>query len=178
MGKVKDETASAKAKSAKSAGKGGGGKRPSRFAPFLANLTRTDAYKPLQGKYARLWTVLGLGLLILVGVYRLYQTQLEGQTSQAVQFGVPAVLVAALGWLLFRIMNYPPFVDFLIATEAEMNKVSWTTKAELKRATIVVIATVLLMAIYLYVVDQIWVYLLQLFHILRVVSPDFGSQAG
>ena len=52
---------------------------------------------------------------------------------------MPAVLAAGLGWLIFRLVQYPPFVDFLIATEAEMNKVSWTSRAELNRATAVVL---------------------------------------
>ena len=41
-----------------------------------------------------------------------------------------------LGWIIFRLVQYPPFVEFLIATEAEMNKVSWTSRDDLYRATI------------------------------------------
>ena len=33
-----------------------------------------------------------------------------------------------LGWLIFRLVQFPPFAEFLIATEAEMNKVSWTSR--------------------------------------------------
>ncbi len=31
-------------------------------------------------------------------------------------------------WLCFRLVNMPRFADFLIAVEAEMNKVSWPTR--------------------------------------------------
>ncbi len=31
-------------------------------------------------------------------------------------------------WLAWRVVNVPSFADFLIATEAELNKVSWTTR--------------------------------------------------
>ena len=58
-----------------------------------------------------------------------------------------------LGWLLFRLVQYPPFVEFLIATEAEMNKVSWTSRDDLYRATTVVLLTVTLMSLYLFGVD-------------------------
>ena len=58
-----------------------------------------------------------------------------------------------LGWVIFRIVHFPPFAEFLIATEAEMNKVSWTSKEDLNRATTVVLATVVLMAVFLFVVD-------------------------
>ena len=39
----------------------------------------------------------------------------------------------------FAIVNWPSFADFLIAVEAEMNKVSWPSRTELIRASMVVI---------------------------------------
>ena len=72
-----------------------------------------------------------------------------------------------LGWIIFRLVQYPPFVEFLIATEAEMNKVSWTSRDDLYRATSVVLTTVLLMAVYLFGVDWVWSNLLQLIGVLR-----------
>ncbi len=178
MGKVKDE---APAKTTKPATKGGvrrrRGPRHVRLVPRQPVPGRH--YKPLQGWYARLWTFLGLAVLVVAGVWRLYETQLNdpGRYSAPVRFGVPTALVAVLGWFVFRIVQYPPFVDFLIATEAEMNKVSWTTKDELKRATIVVLATVILMAVYLLGVDLVWQFLLKLIGVLQFDSTDFGSQA-
>ena len=53
--------------------------------------------------------------------------------------------------MIFRIVHFPPFAEFLIATEAEMNKVSWTNKDDLIRATTVVLVTVVLMAVFLFV---------------------------
>src|SRR5207248_2889718 len=46
----------------------------------------------------------------------------------SVQFTVPLLLLAAGMWLAWRVVNLPMFADFLIATEAELNKVSWTTR--------------------------------------------------
>ena len=43
----------------------------------------------------------------------------------------------------FRLVNLPKFADFLIAVEAEMNKVSWPTRTELFRSSVVVIVTIL-----------------------------------
>ena len=54
------------------------------------------------------------------------------------QFTVPLILIAATLWFAWRAVNYPTFGDFLIATEAEINKVSWTREA-LIRDTIVVL---------------------------------------
>ena len=74
----------------------------------------------------------------------------------SVQFTVPLLLLAAALWLAWRIVNVPAFADFLIATEAEMNKVSWTTQRRLVQDTIVVLITVVLMAFYLAFCDVSW----------------------
>jgi len=55
-----------------------------------------------------------------------------------------------------RLVNWPKFADFLISVEAEMTKVSWPTKTELYRASLVVIFTMALMAVVLFVFDLVW----------------------
>jgi len=74
----------------------------------------------------------------------------------AVRFTLPLLLLAAALWFAWRVVNLPVFADFLIATEAELNKVSWTTRRRLLQDTIVVLITVILMAVYLFAMDQIW----------------------
>jgi preprotein translocase SecE subunit len=69
------------------------------------------------------------------------------------------IIVAAL-WFCYRLVNYPRFADFLIATEAEMNKVSWASPKHLKRDTIVVLVVTLLMTLFLWFMDILWSYLL------------------
>jgi preprotein translocase SecE subunit len=73
-----------------------------------------------------------------------------------VQYTLLFILAAVAAWLSWRIVNYPAFADFLIATEAELNKVSWTTRKKLVQDTIVVLITVLLVAVYLFAMDQAW----------------------
>jgi preprotein translocase SecE subunit len=70
---------------------------------------------------------------------------------------VPLILAALLVWLSWRVVNLPTFADFLIATEAEMNKVSWTTPQRLKQDTIVVLVTVILLSVFLFLVDIMWI---------------------
>jgi preprotein translocase SecE subunit len=72
-----------------------------------------------------------------------------------VQLGVPILLFAAAAVGIFCLVNHERFADFLIATESEMKKVSWSSRAELVGATIVVIVTVLIMAIYIFGVDSL-----------------------
>jgi preprotein translocase subunit SecE len=173
MGKVKDGSPAIKPKPAKG-GSAGDGKK-GRFAPFLANLLRANLYKPLQGKQARLWTAVALAMIVGFGLYELYDS-LQGRSSIYTASAIPAAIGLALGWLAFRLLQYPPFVEFLIATEAEMNKVSWTSRDDLKRATTVVLVTVALMAVFLFGVDWIWSNLLWWIGVLRF--KDSGNALG
>jgi len=79
---------------------------------------------------------------------------------------VPLAVVFGGGWLAFRAVNVPQFADFLIAVEAEMNKVSWPSRAEMFRSTIVVIVTIFGLAVVLFGYDLIWRYLLYLIGVL------------
>jgi preprotein translocase SecE subunit len=74
----------------------------------------------------------------------------------SVQFTVPLLLLAVSLWLAWRIVNMPTFADFLIATEAELNKVSWTTQKRLVQDTVVVLVTVFMMAVFLFGMDWTW----------------------
>jgi preprotein translocase SecE subunit len=85
----------------------------------------------------------------------------------AVRYSLPLVLAALSLWFAWRVVNVPGFADFLIATEAELNKVSWTTRKRLYQDTIVVLVTVLLMAVYLFFMDQVWRILLTFLRVLQ-----------
>jgi preprotein translocase SecE subunit len=76
------------------------------------------------------------------------------------EYTIPIILMALTLWFAWRAVNYPTFGDFLIATEAEINKVSWASRKSLIRDTIVVLVTLFLMAVFLYVVDMFWAWLL------------------
>jgi preprotein translocase SecE subunit len=70
---------------------------------------------------------------------------------------LPIVLFVLALWFSWRLVNWPTFADFLIATEAEMNKVSWTTKKRLVQDTVVVLVTVVLLTVFLFVLDVVWI---------------------
>jgi len=178
MGKVEDGAPASKAsKPSKGVSAGGSRRRFSQFSQFLLNLFRVDAYKPMQGRHARMYTAIGLGIVVALGLYRVYGSLDE--SGKAVQFGVPVGLGVVLGWVIYRVVQYPPFVEFLIATEAEMNKVSWTSRDDLYRATTVVLATVVLVSVFLFGVDWLWSSLLQMLGVLNVGGGGaFGSTAG
>jgi preprotein translocase subunit SecE len=181
MGKVRDEVAASRASKPP---KGKPGKAPrGLFAQSLINLTRTELYKPMQGWYARVYTAMALGLIVLAGAWRVYEASMELSWSwrgvnldPLVRGTPPAIFAIVLGWGVFRLVQFPPFAEFLIATEAEMNKVSWTSRDDLYRATTVVLTTVLLMTVFLFGVDWLWSNLLQVVGVLKFGGGGaFGS---
>ena len=132
------------------------------------------SYKPAQGLKARRYTLIGLLLVGWTGIYSLMNhTLLNGDWVWNVPFAgtaitlltdigytLPILLGVAVFWVAWRAVNVPNFADFLIATEVEMNKVSWSSRKRLVQDTIVVLAFVILMTLFLMVVDFFWGWLL------------------
>ncbi len=157
-------------------------------------------YKPTQGVRVRRGTVLALLVLGVCGLITMISHRVLGSdrlglgtnnwewvipftANEAgsppylyiplmfkVHLVLPLVLAAALLWFAWRMVNWPTFADFLIATEAEMNKVSWTTRKRLFQDTIVVLVTVFLITAFLFVIDILWIWVLSnpFFQILHV----------
>jgi preprotein translocase SecE subunit len=88
------------------------------------------------------------------------------------QLTLPLVVAALSLWLAWRVVNYPVFADFLIASEAELNKVSWTPRKRLISDTIVVLVTVILLTVFLYAADLLWAAILTKIHVLQAPSPQ------
>jgi len=58
--------------------------------------------------------------------------------------------------------------QFLRDVRAEMKRVSWPTLKEVKNTTIITLVAVIFFAIYLFLVDRVWAFLLlQLNHLLN-----------
>lgn len=153
----------------------------------------TTAYKASQGRKMRRYTLIGLLLVGLSGVWALMHRDalaagdlvykmpfgipnFTALTDQ--QYSVPLLIAAATLWLAWRAVNIPTFADFLIATEAEMNKVSWASRKRLVQDTIVVLVTTLLLTLFLLVVDLFWGWFLaDLLHILPKADPTKVKQS-
>src|SRR4029077_16746632 len=89
---------------------------------------------------------------------------------------VPVLLFIVACWFAWRLVNWPTFADFLIATEAEMNKVSWTSRKRLGQDTVVVLTTVFLMTVFLFVVDIVWIKVLS-WRPIGVLQVDVRTEA-
>jgi preprotein translocase subunit SecE len=134
---------------------------------FFSSFFGTGIYKRTQGRLVRQATAVAIIALVAVGCWRLKGTVLSDY-SQSVQLLVP-VAVGLLGvWAAYRIVNYPPFTNFLISVEAEMAKVNWPSWEYLRRAAIVVVGTMVLFAAFLALCDYLWVALFQLIGFLEI----------
>lgn len=134
-------------------------------------------YKPGQGVYVRWGTAAGLGLLTVAFGDFLYD-QLAVFNNFAVQTLIPVALMAILALLIFRyIAQSRKVVDFLIATEGEMKKVSWSTRREVIGATRVVIFTVLALSLMLFIADLLFVIVFSEIGVVRinVLGNMFGA---
>jgi preprotein translocase SecE subunit len=92
-----------------------------------------------------------------------------------VRYTLPLLLLALSIWFAWRLVSLPVFADFLIATEAELNKVSWTTRKRLFQDTIVVLVTVILMVVYLFAMDAMWGAILSWKPIGVIVTKESGE---
>jgi preprotein translocase subunit SecE len=120
---------------------------------FLHGLLRTDLYKRSQGRITRQATCIVIWVLFALAAWRLWSIMPAAQP--AFKYAVPAVLLVTGLWIGYRAVNDPAFADFLIAVEAEMNKVSWPSRTELVRASIVVIVLIFGLTVVLYAYDVI-----------------------
>jgi preprotein translocase subunit SecE len=134
---------------------------------FWSELLKVGLYKRNQGRLARQLTAAGFGALVVAGVYILSQGPLAGYSSN-VKMAVTVGITAVAGWIIYRLVNWPVFAEFLISVEAEMNKVSWASKQELYRATIVVLSTMLFLGIVLFIYDKIWLEILSRIGVLQL----------
>jgi len=140
-------------------------------------------YKRGQGRQLRRLTILGVLVLLYTGIYLYlvrpglmhpeYWAPVIPGLGECIVLWLPRLTLAVvlgLGglWFAYRLVHYPTFADFLIATEVEMNKVSWPTLKSLKQDTIVVLVTVLLLTVFLYVVDIVWAWFMQLIGVVQL----------
>ncbi len=144
-------------------------KSEARSAGFFASLFHHGLYKSTQGRIVRQVTFVTVSVIALliaweVGSIGFIADQFVDSAGRVTQTSnyVSLLVLGTIGlWVGYRIVNYPPFADFLIAVEAEMNKVSWPTWQELWRASLVVIFVIFAMALALWIFDLIWTFLFQ-----------------
>jgi preprotein translocase subunit SecE len=133
--------------------------------PMWRDLFSLGIYKRSQGRIARQVTFAALAVTVALGAWTLQDFLSDRSTS--LRTGAAAAFLAIGLWLSYRAVNLPRFADFLIAVEAEMNKVSWPSRTELFRSSIVVMVTMFGLAATLYAYDLLWQMLLTALGVLK-----------
>jgi preprotein translocase subunit SecE len=150
-------------------------------AAIVQELFRFGFYKRNQGRIARQATFGAFAAIVALGAWTLSK-YLGGIVSDypdmsiakqnLIRYAIPLGLLAAGLWASFRIVQMPTFADFLISVEGEMNKVSWPSRAELFRASLVVILVIFVMAFILFAYDLV------LTRLLEIIDAVIGSVFG
>ncbi len=118
-----------------------------------------EIYKRGQGRYTRIVTFVGVMLLVVIGAMRLSEELMTLPLSPLVRYGLATALVVVGAVVMFWIVNRPRSADFMIATEGEMKKVSWSSRKEIIGSTKVVIITTLILTVVLFAVDMLFTHL-------------------
>jgi preprotein translocase subunit SecE len=150
---------------AKNGGRGSGSAPPAappRPAPRPGGGGLLKQYKAEQGKWTRLGTFVGLLALIAWGARFLYlrlnvYEDIGAWWGLLITTGIPIAFLVLLGALAWWISySSRKSGDFMIATEGEMKKVSWSSKREIIGSTKVVIMFTVLLALALFIVDLVF----------------------
>lgn len=129
-------------------------------------------YKAEQGKNVRWGTFIGIGFLIAWGAKYIYD-RLRVYEDTSLGFvlttGIPILFAVGLGLLTWwATFVHPKASDFMIATEGEMKKVSWSSKKEVVGSTKVVIVVTILLSLIIFIVDIAFQMFFRLIGVLKV----------
>jgi preprotein translocase subunit SecE len=129
-------------------------------AAIVYEFFRFGRYKRNQGQIARRVTSGALALIVFLGCWRM--SQYYSDQAPVLHYYVPLAFLVIGLWASFRVVQMPSFADFLISVEGEMNKVSWPSRGELFRATLVVILVVFFLAALLFAYDAVLTWILRI----------------
>jgi preprotein translocase subunit SecE len=129
-------------------------------------------YKPGQGYWTRMCTAGAVALILAMFGYWISENVVPRISALNGRSGISAGAIAALMLViivfLWRYLNRPKIVDFLVETEKEMGKVNWTDKTALLGSTRVVIIFVVVISLVLFLYDLMFGYFFNLIGILKV----------
>jgi preprotein translocase subunit SecE len=144
---------------------------------FAQDLFQFGVYKRNQGRIVRQVTFAAIAVALLLGAWQLFDVLSVADRSAAwylvpgMELIIPGLILLLGAWFAFRLVNFPQFADFLISVEAEMNKVSWPSRTELIRSSLVVIFLMFFLAFVLFGFDLIWQILFKAMGVIQSHGP-------
>jgi preprotein translocase SecE subunit len=126
-------------------------------------------YRPEEGHRSRAIGGLSLAALMVYGAFSFFEwlpadwkaplPKIGDLLSEDFRLSVGSIMSVLLGvgFLIgiYKLINFPRFVDFLVETEAELKKVSWASRRQVITESIVVVATVLILGVYIFLIDTV-----------------------
>ncbi len=127
----------------------------------------TSGYKKKQGRPSRqiaLCVVTSCLAWLTIQIASIFVARQAGifWLSLCITASVVSVLVSML------ILEKPKFSDFLISVQSEIDKVTWPSTAEVKRATLVVLVLIISMACVMFLFDLVWQWVFQVIGFLQI----------
>jgi len=113
-------------------------------------------YKRGQGRYTRLISAGGGGMIAAIGCLQMYRILEASDMNLWISTMVPVGIFLVLSILFLWLVNKPNVADFMISAEGEMKKVNWSSRQEIAVSTFIVIAVVVLLAVLLGSADFIF----------------------
>ena len=121
-------------------------------------------YKRGRGSASRGIGIISLGIMALFGCRELRLFLLDRgltpiQITAELELRwadlISGIVGAACAAGIFLLLNNPKVVDFLLETEGELKKVSWSTPQQIFGNTVVVIVSVIVLAFFILVSDKV-----------------------
>ena len=150
----------------------------------MASAMSLAPYRPRQGYHARAVAAAGLILLFLFGSVRLYELlppvklfEVSGMPIHSSVLWAGGVFIVLGGLTTLFTVGLRTgvesldeltgsFIDLLIETQTELQKVSWPNKEQLTNSTTVVLVCMILLGAFLFVVDQVVAWLMSALNVL------------
>ena len=127
---------------------------------WFGELFQIGVYKRSQGRITRQVTFAAVAVTFALMAWRMHVT-FGAKLGLPLMYSLSGLVLVGGLWISYRLVNVPRFADFLIAVEAEMNKVSWPSRTELVRSSMVVIFVIFAMAFVLFGYDLVWGFLFE-----------------
>lgn len=130
-------------------------------------------YKSGQGYWTRIMSVVGFGLLLILGAVWLFELidsrGTGGVTQRYIAFGTGLAVALAGAALIYYFCGVNQrTVDFFVATEGEMKKVNWSTRREIVGSTILVLVISAALSLICWTLDTVWAIAMRAMGVLEV----------
>jgi preprotein translocase SecE subunit len=128
-------------------------------------------YKSGQGYWTRVLSATTGGVIAVLGgwwLHDIFETVDWGINPIYLSWGIGGLFVAlCIPFVYLWTARTATTVDFLVATETEMKKVSWPTRREVSGSTVIVIATGVAIALFCFLFDQAFFFLFVQMNVLK-----------